>query len=106
MMIRDNIENIGLEDRSRILRKKVSSGISLLEEEQAQFDIIFMGAPYDTDFALRTLHRLGQSPIVHDETVVIAEVRKNTPLPATTGRLGCVRNETYGDSALFFYQPE
>ena len=104
IVIRDNLKLIDRISDAHILRKKVSTALNLMEEEEKQFDIIFVGPPYDTDFAAKTITRLGESSILHEDTTVIAEVRKNTAMPQHAGYLVLNRTETYGDTSLLFYQ--
>ncbi len=102
--IRENLKHLGLQDKGRTMKKKVSTALNILEEEEQEFDIIYIGPPYKSDFASKTVKRLGNSKIIHENSLVIAEVRKGTPIPETSGRLTCIRRETYGDTALHFFQ--
>lgn len=104
MVIRDNLKLIGRIRDAHILCKKVTTALNLLEDEEKQFDIVFIGPPYGTDFAEKTITRLGESSILHSDSIVIAEARKKTPMPQKTGRLNLDRTETYGDTSLFFFR--
>ncbi|MCD6386214.1 16S rRNA (guanine(966)-N(2))-methyltransferase RsmD [Candidatus Sumerlaeota bacterium] len=103
-IIRENLKHLGLSGKTLVLQKKVSSAISILEEQGQKFNIVFIGAPYKSEFALRTIEQLGRMSLLQDTSLVIAEVRKRTPLPEHTGFLHLVRNQQYGDTELFFYE--
>ena len=59
-IIKENVKQLGLKERVRIITKKVSTAINLLEEEDHRFDIIYIGAPYQSNFASRTVQRLSR----------------------------------------------
>lgn len=103
-IIRENLKHLGLSENSLVLQKKVSSALTILEEQGQKFHIVFIGAPYKSDFAFRTLEQLGRSNVLYETSLVIAEVRKGTSLPECTGFLHLVRNQHYGDTELFFYK--
>ncbi len=102
-LIRENLQRLNLVDKTQVLAKKVSSAINILQEQGQKFDLIFIGAPYATDFAARTVEQLASSSLLRENSIVIAEVRISTPLPTDTGSLHLARQETYGDTVLFFY---
>lgn len=105
-VIKENLRRLALNDKARILSKKVSSALNILQKQGEKFDIIFIGAPYTTDLAVRTLFQLADFPLLNETTLVIAEVRSGTKMPPAAGNLHLTRQESYGDSSLLFYRPK
>ncbi len=103
-IIKDNVRQLGLKESVRVIKKRVSTAVNMLESEKEHFDIIFIDAPYDTPLTRETVEFIGESSIMHEGTLVIAKVRKDTDMPDHAGALSLHRTQTYGDTALLFYR--
>jgi len=97
------IKNRG-SDKCTLYNKKVISYIDWTELHDVTFDIIFMDPPYHTDEIVDALAALGTSSLLRKSGLVIAEHFKKKSLPDTFDRLKKVKDYTYGDTILSFYE--
>lgn len=97
------IEQKGFVNKSRIIMKRVRPFIECAERSEMSFDIIFLDPPYHTDELRAVLSALGESHIVRQNGLVIAEHFKKRHLPERCGKLQKIRDYTYGDSVLTLY---
>jgi len=91
-------------DKCSIYNKKVMSYIDWAELHDVTFDIIFMDPPYHTDEIMDALAAIGTSPLLRQRGLVIAEHFKKISLPDRFNRLRKVKDYTYGDTILSFYE--
>ena len=72
--IEANLAFTKLSERAEVLRTDVILGISSLESRKAEtFDLIFMDPPYGTGEVERTLRKLCDSPLIHENTLIVCE---------------------------------
>ena len=72
-VIQKNLDFTRLADRGEILKRDVFTAISLLEGRGETFDFIFMDPPYGKGIESDVLLRLEVSPLVRENTLLIAE---------------------------------
>ena len=104
-LIGENLALLEIEEGARIIATDVLTAIGKLEAERCDaFDFVFLDPPYasEQDY-LTTLRALKESSLLDEGTVLIAEHRKSSSLPAAVGRLHQYRNLRQGDAALSFY---
>ncbi len=93
---------------STLLKADVLSAIRKLALRRQTFDLILLDPPYSEDLARKTLIALCQGAIVSQSGWVVVESAKRDPLPPafeeSGSRLVLQRVETYGDTALTFYE--
>ncbi len=93
---------------STLLKADVLSAIRKLALRRQIFDLILLDPPYSEDLARKTLIALCRGAIVSQSGWVVAESAKRDPLPPafeeSGSRLVMQRIETYGDTALTFYE--
>jgi len=108
-LIRKNLESLGLRAEARVLALDALRGLQRLAGEagakHAAYDVAFLDPPYAAaeDYR-RVLAFLGASSLLADNSLVIAEHRRNFDLPEKAGTLGRVRVLRQGDAALSFYR--
>jgi len=105
-LIRENLASLEIKSEARIIASAVTAAIAKLQKEHAAiFDFIFLDPPYasekDYEAALRAL---GNSSLIADSTMVIAEHHKSFELPALQSQFERVRILRQGDAALSFYR--
>ncbi len=104
-IIRANIQNCQLEEKSRVFNMEALRLIEHLDREELfKFDIVYLDPPYAKGLYLKVLTALAQSALLKKETVVIAESDSKEILPEKIGGLTAVRNKVYGDTRIWFYQ--
>jgi 16S rRNA (guanine(966)-N(2))-methyltransferase RsmD len=95
-VIRENIDALGVQDRSTVL-----SGPVLLSLPRQGAEIVFLDPPYDQEREYRSaLELLGAAP----PSLVIVQHSVRLELPEAVGALTRGRVVRQGDNALSFYQ--
>jgi len=102
--IRENLKTADLYEAAEIYGLDVRRAIKLLNSKGAKFDIIFMGAPYDSPLLEESLKRLSETSLLRPEGVVIAEHRNKQVLAENFNNLSKFRDARYGDTILSFYR--
>lgn len=96
--IKENLKNLGIEDRAEIFFKDVYVALDYLLKEKVLFDLAYVDPPYDYDvsFLLEPL-----ASIMTSDGVIVVEQRKNTKLSCEF--LQEVAKKEMGDTVLFFF---
>ncbi len=103
-MIRENIELAGFADRTEVYAVDVLRAINILRGKRASFDIIFLGAPYDSPVLEKALDKLAEASLLKPDGLLIAEHRKHQPVAQSYGRYEKCREARYGETMLSFYK--
>ena len=78
-IIRENLEHTHLDDRAELLTTDASAAVTRLAgRESAAFDLIFLDPPYGAGLEERALQQLQNSPLIHDDTLLIVEAKIDT----------------------------
>lgn len=102
-VIRENLTDFGFSDRAEVYLLDALQGIKLLSSKGAKFDIIFLGAPYNSPVLEEVLKLLGSVEILNEGGVVVAEYRFKQVIASEYGKLSRLRENKYGDTILSFY---
>lgn len=78
--------------------------LSLLDKKAAKFDIVYIGAPYDSPKLEQVLAKLGEASLLRESGCIVAEHRKQHKLLEVYGSLKAVRETKYGETVLTFYE--
>jgi 16S rRNA (guanine(966)-N(2))-methyltransferase RsmD len=100
-VIRENLEKLGLRDRAKVHAAGVGT---FLRSSTGVFDLVFLDPPYgaEEEYAA-TLGLLGESAVLAEGSVVVAEHRRKDRLEERFGSLVRTRVLEQGDSGLSFY---
>ena len=77
-VIRSNLKTTHLEDRAMVMNCDVQTALNRLEERGMSFDFIFMDPPYNHLYEKQVLERLSGSPLIKENTLIIAEASRET----------------------------
>lgn len=109
--VEQNLENLlgqASWESSTLLKADILSAIRKLALRRQTFDLVLLDPPYGEDLTRKTLIALCQGAIVSQSGWVVVESAKRDPLPPafeeSGSRLMMQRIETYGDTALTFYE--
>jgi 16S rRNA (guanine(966)-N(2))-methyltransferase RsmD len=91
-------------DKTKIITKKVTTYIEWADLNDITFDIIYLDPPYHRDEILPALNAIGRSHILNPEGIVIAEHFSKVALPDKFDSLCKIKDYTYGDTVLSFYE--
>jgi 16S rRNA (guanine(966)-N(2))-methyltransferase RsmD len=103
-LIRENLEHTGLTGRAEVFALDVLRAVKLLDGKGAQFDLIYLGAPYDDPVLEASLQLVAGSGLLKPEGTVIAEYRRQQVVPEDFGGLARYREARYGETMLGFYR--
>ncbi len=100
----DNLNATSLADRAEVFLSDVLRAIQSFDKKGADFDIVYLGAPYTVPVLVPAMEKLAKSDIVKGKGLVIAEHTKRTAMAGSYGLLVKVREAVYGDTILSFYR--
>lgn len=93
-VIRENLKNLGIEDRAEVVAGKVRTALPRFSPE-----IVFLDPPYDAAAEYDAALRAARAPLV------IAQHSSRMKLRERYGQLRRVRSVRQGDNVLSFYEP-
>jgi len=102
-IIKENLAICAYADQAEVYALDVAQALKILKRKQAKFDIIFIGAPYDSPVLESALLDLSDCALLSENAVVVAEHRKQHPLQEAYGKLKRLREARYGETVLGFY---
>lgn len=100
-LIRDNALLTKLTGKIAIRKGNVLSLINQLEE---QFDLIFCDPPYNQNFVSQVLLRIDKTDILADEGILIIEHSQHETVDVSLDQLQLVRNEKFGETCISFWK--
>ncbi len=103
-LIRENVRRLGYQDKARILPGDALEHIRQLAGQGEQFDLVFVGAPYNTPLAHKAVHTLSEYVPLLPQAVVVVEVHEKEPLSEGCGPLRLERRRLYGETRLDFFR--
>jgi len=105
-VVRANLAHTRYTAVTRVYQEPVSTFLARTERNQteiAPYDLIFMDPPYADPELVATLERVGRSPLVESDTILVIGHSPRVALPQQAGRLGRLRERCYGDSCFSIY---
>ena len=108
-LIKKNLESLEIRKGARVVASDALKALERLATEpsaaNARIDILFLDPPYVEKEQYKTvLAFLGDSNLLAENAVVIAEHQRSLDLAETFGKLERVRVLRQGDAALTFYR--
>jgi len=103
-IINENLAHTGLIVPAEVYVSEAVRGIKKLSAKKEQFDLIFLGAPYDSPQLEEALTELGGDDLLKRKGFVIAEHRRQHVLAESYGNLVLARETRYGETVLAFYE--
>lgn len=102
-IINDNLSKCGLQ--GEVYRNDVFDLLTRMVRHKRSFDIIYADPPFTNEVLFeRTLCSLDNPELVNPGGVIIIRVPRNTELSARLNWIENYRQNTYGESALYFYR--
>lgn len=102
-LIRQNLDITGFREQAEVYAVDAMRALNLFAGKEARFDIIFMGAPYDSPVLEKALTKLAGTGILKPDGVLIAEHRKQHTISKEYGKLKLFREARYGETVFNFY---
>jgi 16S rRNA (guanine(966)-N(2))-methyltransferase RsmD len=98
-VLRQNLEVLGLLERSRVLRVDALRGIRTLAREGAGFDLVLADPPYAADALASLLPELAGAGILHAGATLVVERGRRHAVPVVVG-LALVEQREFGDTVM------
>lgn len=102
-LIHQNLDSTGLSPQARVYCLSARKALSVLSE---RYDIILLDPPYGGEEVDKVLDVLGESPLVDENTLVVAEHSSRKDLAPSYGRLALVKTRRYGETSLSIFRQE
>ena len=102
-LIRQNLASAGFSDKARVFHIAARKALFILHD---RYDIIILDPPYNSDELDRVMGDLGESPVVGENALVVAEHSSRRELAPRYGRLTLLKTRRYGDTSLSIFRQE
>ncbi len=98
-----NLHDLGISERARVFRRDALRALAIMHRKATDYDIVFVGAPYDLPEGHEVIRTIGRLGIVRGEGTLVYEHRKGAP--DVMDPVGFVQGRLYlyGQTALRFY---
>jgi 16S rRNA (guanine(966)-N(2))-methyltransferase RsmD len=103
-IIRENLRRLGYQDRAQVIKGDALEAVRKLARRGKKFDLVFVGAPYGGDLALRAATLLGELAPLSPEATVVVEVFHKAQPGECYGHLELESVREYGETKLLFYR--
>lgn len=104
-MIEANVKQLGLADRSRVLRSTCEQALVRLKNEDALFHVVFLDPPYAAGLVPDTIRRLRELRLLASGATLVVEQDASQPAVADPGSgLALLRDAAYGGTRLCVYE--
>ena len=107
-LVGKNIELCGFSERSQLIRRDLTKGLSFLEQISPAkgYDLIFIDPPYGKELASKALDDLGRTKLLTEDTLVIAEEESTATFAEAYNGLRLFDRRRYGDTGFWLFRPE
>jgi len=105
-LIKRNLTQFGLEERSEVLPIDAIRAIGILKQRGRSFDLIFMDPPYEKGLIEKTLMKLSSHPIYHRDTLLVIEHHRREILPPILHGWNLIRQRQMGETVLSYLTPQ
>ena len=102
-VLRRNLEDLGLADRTTIWPLPVATALKQLAGQGEPFGLAFLDPPYGAGEAVMALTALAELPILRPGARVVVEHSRREGLPEVCGVLTRLTVRRYGDTQAAFY---
>jgi 16S rRNA (guanine966-N2)-methyltransferase len=106
-VVRANLAHTRYADVSKVHQESVTTFLGRAERSVAgiaPYDLIVMDPPYADPELVATLERVGRSPLVESDTILVIGHWPRVALPERAGRLQRLRERCHGDSCFSIYE--
>jgi len=105
-LIRRNLAQLGLEERSGVLPIEASRAIRILKQSGKTFDLIFMDPPYEKGLIEKTLTKLNFHPIYRRDSILVIEHHRRELLSHAIHGWNLIRQRQMGETVISFLTPQ
>jgi 16S rRNA (guanine(966)-N(2))-methyltransferase RsmD len=98
-VLRKNLQDLGVQDRSTILRL---DGVKALNRLKEEFHLIFADPPYLEGFPQRIVDSVAQSEVLEANGILILEHHKKERFSFPEQKLSLLKQKRFGDTVISF----
>ena len=103
-IIKDNLQNCGLDNNFEIYRRDVMKALELLKRHGERFDLIYVDPPFTNDkIFYPVMVVLDEVDILRTDGIVVIRTPHKKTMPTTFNRLSVYQSRNYGESTLHYY---
>jgi len=102
IVIRKNIAQCALEERSRVIRWDIANSLDCIQYSQPPFDLVFMDPPYGEDLIVPALSNLQRSASVAADVRIVVEHGLSNGIPPVVSGFRVTDQRRYGNSVVSF----
>ena len=103
-VLHENLEDLGVQDRARLVRGEAAGVVRRLAAAGERFDLALVDPPYaEPETALRALRSLATSGILAPRATVVVEAPRRAAPPKVEG-LEPVDERRYGDTVIYRFE--
>jgi len=102
VVIRKNITQCALEERSRVIRWNIINSLDCIQCHQPPFDLVFMDPPYGEDFIVPALSHLQRSASIVADVQIVVEHEASDCVPQVVSEFKIIDQRRYGKSLVSF----
>jgi len=102
--IQQNVTALRFTEETRILPMDWKAAVSQLQREGAQFDLIFLDPPYQSDLLENCIQAVAKFDILSEHGIMICESALEKPLPEVAAPYEKGREYRYGKIKLTVYR--
>jgi 16S rRNA (guanine966-N2)-methyltransferase len=102
-IIRENVEDLGLEQRSVVKRMNATEYLESLKNGREKFDIVFSDPPYGAGIFKNILIMIERYDILGDSGLLIAEHDSKESVPEKVGDLSLYKQKSYGITSVSIF---
>ncbi len=103
-VIGQNICDLGLGDRTKIIRWDIRRNLNCIKKIRPDFDLVFMDPPYNSDLIRPALLNLRESRGIRPGACIVAEHSDTEPIPDDCGGYAIADQRKYGKTLVSFLE--
>jgi 16S rRNA (guanine(966)-N(2))-methyltransferase RsmD len=104
--IRENLRALaGAGGEGQVFQQDARIALAAFADAGARFDVVFLDPPYESGLYEELLAQVGETRLLEEDGVLVAEHFHKRILPETIGGLVRTRSVRIGDHCLTFYRP-
>ncbi|MFZ5966331.1 MAG: 16S rRNA (guanine(966)-N(2))-methyltransferase RsmD [Bacillota bacterium] len=105
-IIKENIAETGLQDKSMAILSDAFKVLNRLSEEGIKFDIIFLDPPYLKDLIMPCIHTILREKLLNDNGIIVIEHDSKDILPEKIDSISIYKQKKYGNTTISIYTEE
>jgi len=103
-LFKENLEALGLKDRTRLMNKRAGPALKLLAAEEQRFDLVFIDPPYKIKEADKIMRLLSEMDVLDPGAMVVCENEDSRELSESYNTLTLTDRRQYGRTVVSFYE--